>query len=160
MQSKLLMDIILGVRDVLHVSGRLSQEHFLYFQCYTDISELNEGINPNPFPNKKYGQGHHIGTYWGSWSPSKESGTSSKSSWWMPNQLFSIVKLERSVIHQIISILQDFSIGALKINFGHHNWSQECPPCIRKASSGTIFFFLKNSIQKILKLKIWRQKLF
>ena len=27
------------------------------FQCYTDISELDEGINPNPFPNDKYGQG-------------------------------------------------------------------------------------------------------
>jgi len=84
------------------------------FQCYTDISELNEWINPNPFPNENYGLGHHIGTPWGSSSPSQESGTSSTSSWWMPNLSFSIVKIERSVIHQIESILQDKSIGALK----------------------------------------------
>ena len=30
--------------------------------CNTDISELDEGINLNPFPNEKYGQGEHIGT--------------------------------------------------------------------------------------------------
>ena len=46
------MDIILGIRDVLLVSGRLSQEQFSYFQCYMVISELNDGINPYPFPDK------------------------------------------------------------------------------------------------------------
>ena len=25
-----------------------------------DISQLDEGINHNPFPNKDYSQGHHI----------------------------------------------------------------------------------------------------
>ena len=38
-----------------------SQERLQYFRCYTDISELNDGIILNPFPDKKYGQGHHIG---------------------------------------------------------------------------------------------------
>ena len=106
---------------------------------------------------KKYGQGHHIGTYWASWSPSKESGMSSKSSWWMPNKLFSIMKLERSVIHQTISILQDLSISALKITCGYHPWSQGCPPCIRKAYK-MIFFFLKNSTTKNLKTQNFKKK--
>ena len=53
---------------------------------HTDKSELDKGINPNPFLNGRYGQGHHIGTTWSSWFPSQESGTFSKvwkRSWWM-----------------------------------------------------------------------------
>ena len=46
--------------------------------CHAYISELDEGINPNPFPHEKYGQVDHIGSTWGSSSPSQESGTSSK----------------------------------------------------------------------------------
>ena len=51
------------------------------------------------------------------------------------------MKIERSVIHQIVSILQDKSIGALKIIYGHHPWIQGCPSCIRKALSGTYLIF-------------------
>ena len=32
----------------------------------TYISKLDEGINSNPFPHENYGQGHHIGSTWGS----------------------------------------------------------------------------------------------
>ena len=81
----------------------------------------------------------HIGSTLGSSSPSQESGTSSKvrkCSWWMPNLTFSILKIERRVIHQIVCISKDKSIGVLKITYGHH------PPCIRKAISGT---FLSRS---------------
>ena len=115
--------------------------------CHTYISELDEGINPNSFPYKRYGQVDHIGSTWGSSSPSQESGTSSKvrkCSWWMPNLTFSILKIERRVIHQIVCILKDKSIGVLKITYGHHPWGQEGPPCIRKSISGTflISYFL------------------
>ena len=91
------------------------------------------------FADDIYGHWLHIGTILGSWSPSQESGMSSKvrkCSWWMQNLTFSILKIERSVIHQIVCILKDKSIGVLKITYGHH------PPCIRKAISGT---FLSRS---------------
>ena len=39
---------------------------------HADISELDEGINPNPFPHERYGQVDHIGSTWGSSSPSQE----------------------------------------------------------------------------------------
>ena len=59
----------------------------------------------------------------------------------MPNLSFLIVKIEKSVIHQIVSILQDKSMGALKITYGPHSWSQGCPPGIGKALSGTFLIF-------------------
>ena len=31
-----------------------------------NILDVDEGINSNPFPHEKYGQGQHIGTSWGS----------------------------------------------------------------------------------------------
>ena len=40
--------------------------------CHAYISELDEGINPNPFPHERYGQVDHIGSTWGSSSPSQE----------------------------------------------------------------------------------------
>ena len=52
----------------------------------------------------------------------------------MPNPAFSTLKIERSVIHQIVCILKEKSIGGLKITYGHY------PPCIRKAISGTFLF--------------------
>ena len=55
--------------------------------------------------------------------------------------IFSIVKLERSAIHPIVSILKDKSLGALKITYGNHPWSQECHPSIRKALSTTFIIF-------------------
>ena len=66
----------------------------------------------------------------------------------MPNLSFSTVKIEGSVIHQIIRILQDKSMGSLKITYGYHPWSQECPPTIKKALSGTfiILYFLEIQI--------------
>ena len=36
------------------------------FQIQKYYSEMDEGIGPNPFPNERYGQGHHIGTTWSS----------------------------------------------------------------------------------------------
>ena len=73
---------------------------------------------------------------------------SSKSTWRMSNLYFSIVKIERRVIHQILSVLQDKSIGVLKIAYGHNLRSQECPLCIRKALSGAfiILYFLQIHI--------------
>ena len=59
----------------------------------------------------------------------------------MPNQHFSSEKLERNAIHKPVSILQDKSIGALKITYGHHPWSQGCSLCIRNAFSGTFIIF-------------------
>ena len=47
-------------------------------ETFEPISDLDEGINPNPFAHEKYGQGHHIGSTCGSPSPSQESETSSK----------------------------------------------------------------------------------
>ena len=55
--------------NILHASGRFYQEPkkmtkstFVNFLTYTDISELDEGINLNPFLNEKYGQEDHNGT--------------------------------------------------------------------------------------------------
>ena len=39
---------------------------------------MDEGTNPNPVVNERYGCWLHIGTILGSWPPSQESGTSSK----------------------------------------------------------------------------------
>ena len=50
---------------MLHASGKVYQEPCIFFNI-SDISELDEGINLDPFPNVKYGQGDHIGTTWGS----------------------------------------------------------------------------------------------
>ena len=49
-----------------------------------------------------------------------------------------------SKIHQSVCIFKDKSIGRLKINNGHHSWSQECPSPIRKNISETylISYFL------------------
>ena len=57
---------------------------------------------------------------------------------WLPcfKPTFSILKIERSAIYQIVCILNDKSISVLKITYGHH------PPCIRRAISGT---FLSRS---------------
>ena len=49
------------------------------------------------------------------------------------NLTFSIFKIKRTAIHQIVCILKDKSIGVLKISYGHHPWGQERPPCIMKA---------------------------
>ena len=84
---------------------------------------------------------------------------SSTSSWWMPNLSFSIVKIERSVLHQIPSILQDKSIGALKIHYGHHPWSQRCPPCIRKTISGT-FWIWRHFLFEILESSTLKKSYF
>ena len=100
-----------------------------------DISKLDEGINPNPFLNEGYGRWHHIGTIWSSWSPSQESGTSSKvgkCSWRMTQYIFFKFWRQRSVIHQIVCIFWDKSNGLVKITYGCHPWDQECPPSIRK----------------------------
>ena len=70
------------IRKVLSGSLKDAQIYFCKFLnihwYYTDISELDEGIDFNPFPNEKYGQGFCNGTTRGSWSPSQESGMSSK----------------------------------------------------------------------------------
>ena len=124
-------------------------------QCNTDISGLNKEINPNTFPIKKYGQGHHIQTPQDSWSPSKELGMSPTSSWGKLNLFFSIWKIERSVKHQSISILQNKSIGALKITFGYYTWSQGCSLYIRNALSG---IFLKYPVLHLYLRAKWRNQ--
>ena len=67
---------------------------------------------------------------------------------------FSIVKIDISVIHQIRSILQDKSIGALKITYGHHPWSQKCLSYIRKALLGLflILYFLVIHISVVIQM--------
>ena len=54
------------------VSGRVPDK-----QKQADISELDKGINPNPFPKENYGQGHYIGPLG---VPNLHSGMSSTSS--------------------------------------------------------------------------------
>ena len=57
-----------------------------------NYSDMDEGINPNPFVNERYGCWLHIKTILGSWSPSQESGTSSKvrkGSWFFPKFFYS-----------------------------------------------------------------------
>ena len=56
----------LGIRDVHPksqehppLSGKVPDK-----RKQSDILELDKGINPNPFPNDKYGQGHNIRTTW------------------------------------------------------------------------------------------------
>ena len=90
----------------------------------------------NPFPSEEYNQGEHIGTAWVSSSPTQESGTSSKSQevFLMDDQSNFPIKIERRVIHQIVCILKDKSIGVLKFTDGHH------PPSNRKAISGAFQF--------------------
>ena len=52
--------------------------------CFWDIisqayiSEVDEGINPNPLLKVRYGQVQHIGSILGSWSPLQGSGMSTK----------------------------------------------------------------------------------
>ena len=70
----------------------------------------------------------------------------------MPNLSSSIVKIERSVIHQILSILQNKSIGVLKNPYGHHPWSQGCTPCIRKTFSGTFLIVPQISSVTLISL--------
>ena len=84
---------------------------------------MDEEIDPNLLANNRYACSLHIGTILGAWSPSKESGTSSMSSWWMPNHSFLIVDKEIGFLHKNVSILQDKSIYALKITYGNHPWS-------------------------------------
>ena len=54
------------------------------------------------------------------------------------------MNIEINVIHQIVSILQDKSIGEIKIPYGHNLLSLECLPYVRKALSGKsiILYFL------------------
>ena len=67
----------------------------------------------------------------------QSSGRGQKGSLWESedgkNLTFSILKIERSVIHQSVCILKEKSIDVLKITYGHHH------PCIRKTISGTFF---------------------
>ena len=124
------------------------RQNCLISHCHTDISELDEGLNPNPFTNNNYDQGHHIRTPWGSWSPSKESRTSSESrEWFLMNARYICFNF-KDINNQIVSSLQVESIGALKITHGCHNWNQEIPRWIRKALSGTfsIHYFLEIHI--------------
>ena len=89
--------------------------HSSNFQCHTDIWELIEGINPNPFSNEKDITLEPPGVPVLHPRSQELPPKSGKSSWWMPNLSFSIVKIERSGIHQIESIFQAKSIGTLKI---------------------------------------------
>ena len=48
-------------------------------------------------------------------------------------------------MNQTICILQDKFIGTFRTTYGHNLWSQEYPPCVRKALSGT---FLTNKFHE------------
>ena len=56
----------------------------------------------------------------------------------VPNLLFEMFKIQRSVIYQIVCILEGKYISVLKISYGHCHWGQDCPLCIRKALSGKV----------------------
>jgi len=63
-----------------------------------NYSDMDEGINPNPFVNERYGCWLHIKTILGSWSPSQESGTSSKvrkGSWFFSKFFFHFLDVSR-----------------------------------------------------------------
>ena len=72
----------------------------------------------------------------------------------MPNYFVLIMKLDIGAVHQVLSILQDKSINALKITYGHHPWSPGRPPCIRKALSGTFLIFAVYTVISELKEEI------
>ena len=57
----------------------------------------------------------------------------------------------KDINNQIVSILQDQSVGALKITYGHHLLSQEHPQCIGKVLSGTFLipYFLEIHISVV-----------
>ena len=72
----------------------------------------------------------------------------------MPDLLVLNLKIERSVVYNFVCIFKDSSIGALKITYGHHLWSQESPSCVRKGISGTFLIRQSFDIHKDILFQI------